>query len=255
MAALGEVPFAPVLRQRRCHAAVRRCWPAATRERTGDWALIARAVAGDRAGAGLDRRPGRPGWRRLHRVRARRRDRPCQPGLEGLPRLRLPCRRPPGRGPDRAGRGAGLRLRGAAGRSTCARALGLGGARRRAGGARPSSCAQRFEEALLVRRHRLLCPRAGRRQGALPGAHEQSGPRALSSGIAGPERGAVVAAACCDSDFYSGWGIRTVAKGEARYNPMSYHNGSIWPHDNALIAHGLARYGAKTRHRSTSSRG
>jgi glycogen debranching enzyme len=44
--------------------------------------------------------------------------------------------------------------------------------------------------------------------------------------------------------FYSGWGIRTVAKGEARYNPMSYHNGSIWPHDNALIAHGLARYGA-----------
>jgi glycogen debranching enzyme len=36
-----------------------------------------------------------------------------------------------------------------------------------------------------------------------------------------------------------------VARGEARYNPMSYHNGSIWPHDNALIAHGLARYGHK----------
>src|SRR6185312_7460415 len=43
--------------------------------------------------------------------------------------------------------------------------------------------------------------------------------------------------------YYSGWGIRTVAHGEARYNPMSYHNGSIWPHDNALIAAGLARYG------------
>jgi glycogen debranching enzyme len=46
-----------------------------------------------------------------------------------------------------------------------------------------------------------------------------------------------------DKDFFSGWGIRTVADGEARYNPMSYHNGSVWPHDNALIALGFARYG------------
>jgi glycogen debranching enzyme len=42
---------------------------------------------------------------------------------------------------------------------------------------------------------------------------------------------------------FSGWGIRTVAAGEARYNPMSYHNGSIWPHDSAIVARGLARYG------------
>jgi glycogen debranching enzyme len=42
---------------------------------------------------------------------------------------------------------------------------------------------------------------------------------------------------------FGGWGIRTVAEGEARYNPMSYHNGSVWPHDNALIAYGFARYG------------
>jgi glycogen debranching enzyme len=45
--------------------------------------------------------------------------------------------------------------------------------------------------------------------------------------------------------FFSGWGIRTVARDEQRYNPMSYHNGSIWPHDNAMIAAGLARYGFK----------
>ena len=45
--------------------------------------------------------------------------------------------------------------------------------------------------------------------------------------------------------FFSGWGIRTVALGEVRYNPMSYHDGSIWPHDNALIALGMARYGLK----------
>jgi glycogen debranching enzyme len=68
---------------------------------------------------------------------------------------------------------------------------------------------------------------------------------ALATGIASPERGAIVASTLLKSDFYSGWGIRTVAKGEARYNPMSYHNGSIWPHDNALLAQGLARYGAK----------
>jgi glycogen debranching enzyme len=45
------------------------------------------------------------------------------------------------------------------------------------------------------------------------------------------------------SQFFSGWGIRTVAATEPHYNPMSYHNGSIWPHDNALIALGFARYG------------
>ena len=50
---------------------------------------------------------------------------------------------------------------------------------------------------------------------------------------------------CCSPRFFSGWGIRTVARGEARYNPMSYHNGSVWPHDNALIALGFARYGFK----------
>jgi len=42
---------------------------------------------------------------------------------------------------------------------------------------------------------------------------------------------------------FSGWGVRTLDSAEARYNPMSYHNGSVWPHDNALIAAGLARYG------------
>jgi glycogen debranching enzyme len=42
---------------------------------------------------------------------------------------------------------------------------------------------------------------------------------------------------------FSGWGVRTVTASEGRYNPMGYHTGSVWPHDNALIAQGLARYG------------
>lgn len=46
-------------------------------------------------------------------------------------------------------------------------------------------------------------------------------------------------------DFFSGWGVRTVAVGESRYNPMSYHNGTVWPHDCSLVAAGLSRYGRK----------
>jgi len=68
---------------------------------------------------------------------------------------------------------------------------------------------------------------------------------ALFAGIASPERAARLARLLTERRFFSGWGVRTIAAGEARYNPMSYHNGSVWPHDNALIAMGLARYGHK----------
>ncbi len=68
---------------------------------------------------------------------------------------------------------------------------------------------------------------------------------ALLTGIAHPARAARVAAALLDMTVFSGWGVRTVAVSAARYNPMSYHNGSVWPHDNALFALGLARYGHK----------
>jgi glycogen debranching enzyme len=67
----------------------------------------------------------------------------------------------------------------------------------------------------------------------------------LFAGIATPEHARHVATTLTNETSFSGWGIRTVASSEARYNPMSYHNGSVWPHDNALIAAGLARYGLK----------
>lgn len=67
----------------------------------------------------------------------------------------------------------------------------------------------------------------------------------LLTGIASPERAERLAELLTSERFFSGWGIRTIAVGEARYNPMSYHNGSVWPHDNALIAMGLAQYGLK----------
>ncbi len=67
----------------------------------------------------------------------------------------------------------------------------------------------------------------------------------LLSGIASAARATQVAEGLLGPQFFSGWGVRTVASGQPRYNPMSYHNGSIWPHDNSLIAFGLARYNQK----------
>ncbi len=67
----------------------------------------------------------------------------------------------------------------------------------------------------------------------------------LLTGIASAERAHRVAQTLLSPAMFGGWGIRTVATSESRYNPMSYHNGSVWPHDNGLIAMGLARYGEK----------
>ena len=65
----------------------------------------------------------------------------------------------------------------------------------------------------------------------------------LFTGIAIPEHARTAAETLMSEASFAGWGVRTVAAGAPRYNPMSYHNGSIWPHDNALVAAGLARYG------------
>ena len=65
----------------------------------------------------------------------------------------------------------------------------------------------------------------------------------LFTGIARPERAARVVQGLFSREFFSGWGVRTVSAREKRFNPTSYHNGSVWPHDNALIGLGLAHYG------------
>ena len=67
----------------------------------------------------------------------------------------------------------------------------------------------------------------------------------LFTGIASMERGKRVAETLMDENSFTGWGIRTVARTESRYNPLSYHNGSVWPHDNSIIAYGMAKYGNK----------
>ena len=65
----------------------------------------------------------------------------------------------------------------------------------------------------------------------------------LFSGIVTPERAKRVCDTLMADASFNGWGVRTVAASERRYNPQSYHNGSIWPHDNALVAAGASRYG------------
>jgi len=125
----------------------------------------------------------------------------------------------------------------------CALRLGKRDAARRLE-AEGRQLAERFEEA-------FWCEELGTYALALDGAKQPCKVRTsnagqlLFSGMVRPDRARRVAADLMRPHFFTGWGIRTVARGEARYNPMSYHDGSIWPHDNALIALGLARYGVK----------
>jgi glycogen debranching enzyme len=70
-----------------------------------------------------------------------------------------------------------------------------------------------------------------------------NGAHCLATGLIEGERAAAMCRRLLADDMYSGWGIRTLSRNEQRYNPMSYHNGSVWPHDNAMAALGLARAG------------
>ncbi len=95
------------------------------------------------------------------------------------------------------------------------------------------------------------CPEIGTYALALDGQKQQCKVRTsnagqvLFTGISPYERALSVAASLMRPSFFSGWGIRTVSSEECRYNPMSYHNGSVWPHDNAMIALGFARFGLR----------
>ena len=98
---------------------------------------------------------------------------------------------------------------------------------------------------------KFWCEELGMYALALDGRNEPCRVRAsnaghlLITGIASQERADSVAEELMKSRFFNGWGIRTLASSESRYNPMSYHNGSVWPHDNAFIALGMAATGHK----------
>ncbi len=98
---------------------------------------------------------------------------------------------------------------------------------------------------------RFWCPEIGVYALALDGEERPCRVRSsncghcLATGIAAREHTEAILESLSDEAFCSGWGIRTIADTESRYNPMSYHNGSIWPHDNAIIASGVTRLPSK----------
>ncbi len=67
--------------------------------------------------------------------------------------------------------------------------------------------------------------------------------QALWTGIAWPEQARRTAERLLSPSMFNGWGIRTLSEDERRYNPIAYHRGTVWPHDNAIIAAGFRRYG------------
>ena len=101
---------------------------------------------------------------------------------------------------------------------------------------------ERFQEA-------FWCPEINSYALALDGNKEPCRVRAsnaghcLFTGIAAHEHAAAIASEFSTREFHCGWGIRTLSSKEVRYNPASYHNGSVWPHDNSLIVAGLSAYG------------
>ena len=193
--------------------------------------------------------------RRLHRIRAAQRHRARAAGLEGFAGFGVPRGWHAGRAADRALRGAGLRVRRVAGRGAAGRRCAAThvAARRwtRAGRAVCASGSRTRSGATTSARMRSRSTRDKR-----PCRVRTSNPgHCLFTGIASPahaRRGRRHDDVASDRSA-DGASARS-PPAQARYNPMSYHNGSVWPHDNAIVAAGLARYGFTAAPRGSSTR-
>ena len=210
---------------------------------TGDDALLRELRPNWEAAFQWMQTDGDPDRRRLPGVR-RRGARGGAHGavLEGLARRPQPRRRHPRRGRHRGERGAGLCLRrlprrrgvlpGARGERSRPRAGATRRARCSEASTRPSGSDGLGSYALALdgdkRPLAVLASDAG---------------QLLWTGIVPEDVAPTLVRTLFSEALFSGWGIRTLGTGEVRYNPVSYHNGSVWPHDTALIAGGLARYG------------
>ena len=177
----------------------------------------------------------------LLEYRQRTPDRPAQPGLEGLRRGRARRARRAARAADHAGRAAGLRLPREAAARAPVRARRRRGAGGRAARARRPSCASGSSAS--------GCPTAATTRWAGASDARPSGALASNQGhllwglAVTPERATAIRDSLMSDAMFSGWGIRTLAEGEAGYNPVGYHLGTVWPHDTAMIAFGLRKYG------------
>ena len=245
MTAFEERPHSPYYGNADATAALR---GAARRVRAVDrrHQAGARARARGQGRAELDRRVRRPAGQRLRLLpAAQREDRAGEPVLEGLLGLDLLSRRRPARLPARHLRAAGLRLRrqGArrpAGprRSGRTRRSPTGSRRRRptsSGGSTATSGSRTASTS------RVALDTDGRQVDSLT----SNIGHLLWSGIVDKSKARAVARHLLGPRLFSGWGVRTLAEGEARYNPIGYHVGTVWPFDNSFIAWGLRRYGFK----------
>ena len=194
--------------------------------------------------ARVDRPLRRPRRRRVRRVQPHGRLRAREPVVEGLGRLAALPGRLVRRGADRGGRGAGLRLRREA-RARRDRARGVarqdaGRAARARGRGAPSA----LRRGVLGRRaRRLLRARARRAEAARSTRAAPTWGISCGAGSSRPSASAKVVDQLLSEELWSGWGIRTMASDAAAFNPISYHNGTVWPHDTSLAAWGLARHG------------
>ena len=234
-----------VLRRRRRDSALRR---AARRVRALDRRPRARPRARGRGArcAQLDRRVRGPHGQRVHLVPPPQRgDRAREPVLEGLVGLDLVPRRLAARVPARDLRAPGLRVRReGAWRTPRARDLE---------GRRSSRTTLERDAADLKRRFNrdywvedgeyfaIALDENGRQVDSL----SSNNGHLLWSGIVDKTKAKAVARHLLGPRLFSGWGVRTLAEGEGRYNPIGYHTGTVWPFDNSFIAWGLRRYGFK----------
>ena len=241
MAALRRGSVRPLLRQRRLDAALRDAGGGLLAPHRRP-ALPALDRAERRARARLDRQgSGTRTATDSSSTRARRRRASCSKG--GRTRT-TPCSTPTARTPRARSRSArcrgtstppGRRPPRSRSRSARRRRPRPGRARRRR--SRPASPSAFWDE------------RLGSYVLALDGqkrpcrVRSSNAGHALWTGIADDAHARRVAETLMRPESFTGWGVRTIDADEARYNPMSYHNGSVWPHDNAIIAAGFARYG------------
>jgi glycogen debranching enzyme len=108
--------------------------------------------------------------------------------------------------------------------------------------AEADALAERFERDFWMENEGCYAQALDGNKRQVPAVTSNAG-HALWAGIARPDRARRVVERLMAPDMFSGWGIRTLSSTYPTYNPMSYHNGSVWPHDNSLIAQGFVRYG------------
>ena len=143
------------------------------------------------------------------------------------------------RGADCALRGAGLRVRGQAAGRTAGRRCSASTTARATLAAPGEGAARAVRARVLVATISAPTPWRSTASKRPCEVRASNAGHCLFTGIATPPRARRVAETLMGEAFFTGWGVRTLAAGEVRYNPMSYHNGSIWPHDNALVGGGL----------------